>query len=319
MVPGTARVFSIATEPRGGTTSELTSVETAIIPVAGLGTRMMPLTLGTSKNLLPVGFKPLVQYAVEEALEAGCKKVVIVGGPEDVSLYKKAFAQQKSDALEAKLAKDEDLAELIGPIEEMGAQLEFVIQEEPLGLGHAIYQAHEYVTGGSFAVISPDDLILDGLETPALRSMVGVYQGGVSVAAIEVSAEETKKYGIFKLADGSQNGRSIPAVGMVEKPKENPPSNLAAVGRYILPASIMDVLSQEKRGAGNEVQLTDAIDDMVSSGATSLNATLYEGQRFDCGKKQGFLDAWEHVISLEKEKLLTHEPTETREVTAFEA
>ena len=157
-------------------------------------------------------------------------------------------------------------------------------------------------------------LILDGLEASALPSMMDSYQGGIAVAAMPVSEEDTKKYGVFRLArDADTKSDAIHAVGMIEKPQSNPPSNLAAIGRYILPPEVMDLLAEGKKGAGNEVQLTDALDDMVNSGKSALFATRFRGERFDCGNKLGHLLANKHVTDLELTTQLGYEPEVSQE------
>lgn len=313
-----APAFKTATD--GSSTTSPDKITTAIIPVGGLGTRMLPATMSTSKNMLNVGSRSLIEYAVEEALSAGCETVVIVCGPEDVDSYRNQF--QLRDALKEKVGSKEDLQEAVAPLLEMGEHVRFVVQDEALGLGHAIYQANEYVKDRPFAVILPDDLILDGLEPSALPSMVDSYQGGIAVAAMPVSEEDTKKYGVFRLArDADTEADAIHAIGMVEKPQSNPPSNLAAIGRYILPSEVMNLLSEGKKGAGNEIQLTDALDEMVSSGQAQLFATRFRGERFDCGNKLGHLLANKHVTDLELTTHFGYEPdieTEQEQSAVFD-
>lgn len=251
---------------------------------------MLPLTNAVPKNMLAVGLKPLIEYAVEEASLAGCKEIHIVCGPADIETYRRHFILR--DDIAAKIASPdkEDIRTRVEEVTRHAARLNFILQEEPKGLGHAVLMAKDHISG-PFAVILPDDLILEGLEPIALSGMVESYKGGISIAAMEVSEADTKKYGIFSVNGTTQaDSPSIPATGIIEKPKTNPPSRLAAIGRYILPPSVMEDLVTAQPGAGGEIQLTDAIE-RVRAGGEQLNAVRFNGTRFDCGDRAGFASA----------------------------
>jgi UTP--glucose-1-phosphate uridylyltransferase len=254
-----------------------------------MGTRFLPATKATPKELLPVIDKPLIQYAIEEAKEAGIERMIFVSHPsktaierhvmDDADLRAELHARGKpelaDDLEEAALSDDADDAV-------------FVMQHEPLGLGHAVLCARDYALPGPVAVILPDDLIVDG---NCLKEMVTAYKtaaAGHMVASMRVPAEDTRKYGILSVTE--KNGQLLHADGMVEKPApEKAPSCHAVVGRYILDEQIFDALEHQAPGAGGEIQLTDAI----ARGADKLGLAGYSfsGTRFDCGSKAGMLRA----------------------------
>ncbi|MBM1219196.1 UTP--glucose-1-phosphate uridylyltransferase [Ponticoccus sp. SC2-23] len=269
------------------------SVRTAIFPVAGLGTRFLPATKATPKELLPVIDTPLIQYAIDEARAAGIERMVFVTHPSKPAIERHVMDDK---ALRAELqarGKDglaEDLAEsAFCPVAD---DVRFVMQPEPLGLGHAVLCARDEVLPGPVAVILPDDLILG---TPgALSEMIAAHEGGHMVATMTVPREETAKYGILAVTE--QDGPIMKARGMVEKPAPaTAPSREAVVGRYVLDASIFADLETQAPGAGGEIQLTDAI----SRGAArlGLRGFRFSGQRFDCGSKAGMLAATLHLAS----------------------
>lgn len=273
-------------------------IEDVVIPVGGLGSRMWPLTLSTPKNLLPVGRRTLIEYAVEEAVLAGIKRIHLICSPRDANAYYQQFYPSKEvlDTI-AKPGKEE-LKARVERVMQYAPMINIQVQENPRGLGHAVLEASGKVKG-DFAVILPDDLMLDGLVPNTLQSMIGAYQGGISIAAMRVTIEDTKKYGIFSVPDQSDDyARSYLATAIVEKPKANPPSQLAAMGRYILPLKIMDVLEKTGEGAGGEIQLTDAIDSMCASG-TPLHAVRFPGTRYDCGDMTGYMQAQIAISQLE--------------------
>lgn len=265
-------------------------VRTAIFPVAGLGTRFLPATKATPKELLPVLDTPLIQYAVDEAREAGIERMIFVSHPskkaierhvmEDARLTRELKARGKADIAEA--LSDAALC----PVED---DARFVMQPEPKGLGHAVLCARDHVLDGPVAVILPDDLILG--QVGCLSEMAAAYASGEIghlVATMEVPEDRVHKYGVLSVT--GKNGAIIKADGMVEKPKaQNAPSRQAVVGRYILDASIFDALETQKPGAGGEIQLTDAI----ARGAADLGlgGFQFSGTRFDCGSKAGMLEA----------------------------
>ncbi|MBM2576021.1 UTP--glucose-1-phosphate uridylyltransferase [Jannaschia sp. Os4] len=263
-------------------------LDTVIFPVAGMGTRMLPATKVTPKELLPVYDTPLLHFAVEEALAAGARRLVMVSHP-DKAAIEDWFAPQPE--LEASLAAKgkADLLEVVRSSRlPDGVEVTFVMQDEPLGLGHAVLCGAEAVVGGGpVGVILPDDLILG---SPALAEMAEAWTGAMRslVAAQEVPRERVSSYGIFDCGEGTpERGPVRAATGFVEKPDpDDAPSRLAAVGRYVLGSAIFDVLRGTGTGAGGEVQLTDAIAAMGG-----IHAFRFSGTRHDCGSKDGMVEA----------------------------
>jgi UTP--glucose-1-phosphate uridylyltransferase len=265
-----------------------------VFPVAGLGTRFLPATKVVAKEMLPVLDRPLIQYAVDEAVDAGADTLVFV-----TNRYKHAIADyfDKAYELEAKLAEagKDALLDLVKGTLPKGVQCVFVTQPEALGLGHAVLCAKPVVGDEPFGVILPDDLIWTGEGAGALRQMGDLSaaneHAGV-IAVEEVPREDTGKYGIVdaeKIDDRAARIRMV-----VEKPKpEAAPSNLAIVGRYVLPGRIFELLEKTKPGAGGEIQLTDAIEALL--GEKSVYAYRFEGTRFDCGNKLGLVRATLHM------------------------
>lgn len=274
-------------------------VRTAIFPVAGLGTRFLPATKATPKELLPVLDTPLIQFAIDEARDAGIERMVFVSHPS-----KSAIERHVMDDVRLRTElKSRGKAELATSLQEAAfCEVEddvvFTMQDNPLGLGHAVLCARDHVLPGPVAVILPDDLILG---KGCIGEMIDAYaQGGSGhlVATMPVAAEETSKYGILSVT--SQDGSLLMADGMVEKPSpEKAPSLDAVVGRYVLDASIFDVLATQPPGAGNEIQLTDAIN--TGAGTVGLAGLRFSGQRFDCGAKAGMLRAVLHIASQDPE------------------
>jgi len=260
----------------------------AVFPVAGLGTRFLPATKASPKEMLPIVDKPLIQYAVEEAVAAGIDTMVFITGRSKNAIidhFDKAY--ELENELEAK-GKTEIL-KLIQGILPPHVSCVFIRQSEALGLGHAVYCARPVVGDEPFAVILADDLIEDG-NRGCLAQMVNLYeQKHCSILGVErVDPSETGSYGIVKT--GQFTGTSGPVEIIVEKPKpEQAPSNLAVVGRYILTPAIFDKLKKTGRGAGGEIQLTDAIADLLKD--EHVLAFEFEGKRYDCGSKLGFLIA----------------------------
>lgn len=268
-----------------------------VFPVAGLGTRFLPATKTVAKEMLPVLDRPLIQYAVDEAVDAGADTLIFV-----TNRYKHAIADyfDKAYELESKLAKsgkDELLALVQGTLPK-NVRCVFVTQPEALGLGHAVLCAKPVVGDEPFGVILADDLIWNGNpgsgRAGALRQMyeVAAREDAGVVAVEEVPREDTGKYGIVDAETISERAARIRLV--VEKPKpEDAPSNLAIVGRYVLPARIFSLLEQTKPGAGGEIQLTDAIEDLLHE--KPVLAYRFEGTRFDCGNKLGLVKATLHM------------------------
>ena len=264
-------------------------VRKAVFPVAGLGTRFLPATKVVPKEMLPVLDRPLIQYAVDEAVDAGADTLVFV-----TNRYKHAIADyfDKAYELESKLAqagKDELLALVQGTLPR-NVRCVFVTQPEALGLGHAVLCAKPVVGDEPFGVVLPDDLIWNGQGAGALRQMaeLSVREDCGVIAVEEVPRDQTDKYGIVDATSVSERAAKINLV--VEKPKPDiAPSNLAIVGRYVLPGRIFELLEQTRPGAGGEIQLTDAIEALLAE--QSVLAYRFEGTRFDCGNKLGLVKA----------------------------
>ena len=263
-------------------------IRKAVFPVAGLGTRFLPATKTVPKEMLPIVDKPLIQYAVDEAVEAGCDTMVFV-----TNRYKHAVADyfDKAYELEQKLeraGKTEQL-ELIRNVLPPGVRAVFVTQAEALGLGHAVLCAKPVIGDEPFAVLLPDDLIWSRGDG-ALKQMAdrAVATGGSVIAVQDVPRQQTGSYGI--VATAGFDGRAGRITQIVEKPKpEDAPSNLAVVGRYILDPSIFGLLENTRQGAGGEIQLTDAIAELLP--LAQVDAFRFHGTRFDCGTHLGLIEA----------------------------
>lgn len=259
-------------------------VRKAVFPVAGLGTRFLPATKAIPKEMLPVVDKPLIQYAVEEALDSGIEQIVFVTGKRKVALEDHFDNDHELELnLEAK-KKDEILHEIKRVVPETGTII-YTRQNEPLGLGHAIWCARDVVGDEPFAVILADDLIK--ADTPVLAQMLLRFDEKQSsiIAVMEVDKSQTDKYGILDYTDSE--GDLHRALGLVEKPKpDNAPSNLAIIGRYILTPDIFKFLGKKKYGAGGEIQLTDAMAMLLKE--QDIYGYRFDGYRFDCGDKAGF-------------------------------
>ena len=259
----------------------------AVLPVAGLGTRFLPATKAIAKEMLPVVDKPLIQYAVEEARAAGIEQFCMVTGRGKTALVEHFDIAFELEATLRERNRQDALASLKGTITEPGSMVT-VRQQVPLGLGHAIWCARAFIGDDPFAILLPDDLVL--AETACLRQLADAYRetGGNVVAVVEVPWEQTNRYGI--LQTGKDDGRLVEVTGLVEKPApEHAPSNLSIIGRYILMPEVIGHLAKMERGAGNEVQLTDGMAKLI--GTQPFHGLRYEGKRFDCGDKVGFLEA----------------------------
>ena len=265
----------------------LNKVRKAVFPVAGLGTRFLPATKAMPKEMLPVVDKPLIQYAVEEAAAAGIEQMIFVTGRNKRAIEDHFDrAPELEQQLEA--SAKHDLYELLMSATPKGVSFVYVRQPEPLGLGHAVLCAEPVVGDEPFAVILADDLID---ATPGVTAqLVDSYQRtGASVLAVEnVPLADTARYGI--VATEALNPREEKVTRIVEKPQpDEAPSTLAVVGRYVLRPEIFTELAMTQRGSGGEIQLTDAIERRVARG--EVIALRFEGRRFDCGSKAGFLEA----------------------------
>ena len=261
-------------------------IKKCVFPVAGMGTRFLPATKASPKEMLPIVDKPLIQYAVEEAVEAGCTEMVFITGRNKRSIedhFDKAYELET----ELELRQKDKLLAHVRDILPSNITCMYIRQTEALGLGHAVLCAQAAVGNEPFAVILADDLI----DTPkgALKQMVDVYnQSGNSILGVEtVDPSQTGSYGIVEVEKLKSYQRII---NIVEKPKpEEAPSNLAVVGRYILTPRIFDLLTNLPRGAGNEIQLTDGIARLLDHEFVLAHA--FDGKRYDCGSKLGYLEA----------------------------
>ena len=261
----------------------------AVFPVAGLGTRFLPATKANPKEMLPIVDKPLIQYAVEEAVAAGITELIFITGRTKRSItdhFDKAYELETE--LEKK-GKTEQL-EIVRSIIPDGVTCIYIRQAEPLGLGHAVLCAKPVIGDEPFAVILPDDLIDDG-SRGAINQMIDKYQQHDSsvIAVQNVPKEETSKYGIVETS--STEDKSLSKINsIVEKPEPAlAPSTLGVVGRYVLSPGIFNCLTQTPKGAGNEIQLTDAISLLIKK--ESIYAYEFEGTRYDCGSKLGYMQA----------------------------
>jgi UTP--glucose-1-phosphate uridylyltransferase len=264
-------------------------VRKAVFPVAGLGTRLLPASKAMPKEMLPIIDRPLIQYAVDEAVAAGCDTLVFV-----VNRHKHAIADHfdRAHELEQRLERSgkHELLALVRDVLPRGVRTIFVNQSEALGLGHAVLCAEHAVGDEPFAVILPDDLIWNRSGAPALAQMVAesARMGASMIAVEDIPREHTGRYGIVSV--DAADGRSARIRSMVEKPKpEAAPSTLAIVGRYVLHPRVFRFLHSLPPGAGGEIQLTDAIDALLN--VEPVYAYRFEGERFDCGNKLGVVEA----------------------------
>ena len=275
------------------------AVRKAVFPVAGFGTRFLPATKAVPKELLPVVDKPLIQYAVDEALAAGIEQMIFVtgrgkGGIEDY--FDSAFEVEAD--LVAK--KKDKILDLVRQTQLAPGQAAFVRQQVMSGLGHAVWCARHLTGDEPFAVLLPDELLWNPAR-PCLAQMMETYEakGGSVIAVVDVPREHTSRYGIVD--PGAVEGAAIEVRGFVEKPRpEVAPSTLAAVGRYILDPKVMHLLEDQEKGAGDEIQLTDALARLI--GDQPFHAHVFEGDRHDCGEKTGFIQA-NLALALEREDM----------------
>jgi UTP--glucose-1-phosphate uridylyltransferase len=258
-------------------------VRKAVFPVAGLGTRLLPATKSIPKEMLTIVDKPLIQYAVDEAREAGIEQLVFVTGRGkatlddyfDIGFELETTMRERSKSLDALEPSRSGFGEIVS-----------VRQQQPLGLGHAVWCAKQVVGDEPFAVLLPDDLMAG--KPGALRQMVDAYAelGGNILCTEEVPPARTASYGI--ITPGEARGRAVEVMGLVEKPKpDESPSNLGIIGRYILQPEIMGVLDAQEQGAGGEIQLTDAMAKLI--GHQPFHAVTVDAVRHDCGDKTGFV------------------------------
>jgi len=265
-------------------------VRKAVFPAAGLGTRFLPATKAQPKEMLPIVDKPIIQYGVEEALAAGCDQIIIITGRGKVAIEDHFDVSYELERILADRGKT-DLLKIVKQISDM-IHVAYVRQKEALGLGHAVLMAKELIGNEPFAVILADDVI--DAPKPCLKQMVEVFEETQAsvIASQVVEGPAISSYGVLdiKEADGRFNGRLSEIKHMVEKPKlEEAPSKQAIIGRYILTPAIFDVLEKTTPGAGGELQLTDAMRNLLQQ--ERMWAYVYEGKRYDTGDKLGFLKA----------------------------
>lgn len=263
-------------------------VTKAVFPVAGLGTRFLPATKSVPKEIMTLVDRPLIQYAIDEAREAGIKDFIFVTSRGKSALEDYFDVAPELESSLRKRDKNELLSILKSTNMDSGA-IAYVRQNKPLGLGHAVSCARKLIGNEPFAVILPDDVISGNV--PCLKQMVEAYEdtGGSMVATMEVTKQETSSYGVLDVAD--TDGKVVSVKGMVEKPDpDEAPSKLAVIGRYILSPKVLQNLNRIEKGAGGELQLTDAIALEMAEGR-DVFGYRFDGKRYDCGSKAGYLQA----------------------------
>jgi UTP--glucose-1-phosphate uridylyltransferase len=262
-------------------------VRKAVFPVGGLGTRFLPATKAMPKEMLPVVDKPLIQYAVEEARAAGIEEFIFVTGRSKTAIEDHFDHSYELETTLKERGKDTKSVNswMPGP-----GQIAYTRQQFPLGLGHAVWCARHLVGDEPFAVLLADDLVL--ADKPCLQQMTEAQSktGGNLVAVMDVPREHTNRYGILDVA--TDDGRLVAVKGVVEKPEPaKAPSTLSIIGRYILQPEVFDHLARIGRGAGGEIQLTDALAELIGGNKQPFHGLRFDGRRFDCGDKAGFLQA----------------------------
>lgn len=276
--------------------SQRKPIKKAVFPVAGLGTRFLPATKAIPKEMLPIIDRPLIQYAVDEAREAGIEQLIFVTGRGKTAIvehFDTAFE------LEATMNERDKALDVLEPTRIQPGNLVTVRQQVPLGLGHAIWCARAIVGDEPFAIFLPDELMIG--SPGCMKQMVEAYNqvGGNLISVLEVPEDEVSSYGV--IAPGKRDGALTEVLGLVEKPKRaEAPSNLIISGRYILQPEVMRVLEHQGKGAGGEIQLTDAMARMI--GQQPFHAVTFAGKRYDCGSKTGFVEAT-LAIALERDDM----------------
>lgn len=257
----------------------------AVFPVAGLGTRFLPATKAIPKEMLPIVDRPLIQYAVDEALEAGIEQIIFVTGRGKSAIEDHFDIAYELEATMS--ARGKSLDQLDGTRLKPG-NVVYVRQQEPMGLGHAVWCARDIVGDEPFAILLPDEFMWG--SPGCMKQMVDAYDriGGNVIAALEVPPEETHKYGV--ITPGKTDGALTEVLGLVEKPAPGTaPSNLMLPGRYVLQPEVMRILETQGKGAGGEIQLTDAMAQMI--GKQPFHGLSFDGERHDCGDKAGYVQA----------------------------
>jgi UTP--glucose-1-phosphate uridylyltransferase len=260
-------------------------VRKAVFPVAGLGTRFLPATKAIPKEMLPIVDRPLIQYAVDEAREAGIEQLIFVTGRGKTAIVEHFDTAYE---LEATMHERQKSLDVLAATRVQPGNLVTVRQQVPLGLGHAIWCARAVIGDEPFAIFLPDELMIGA--PGCMKQMVDAYSqvGGNVISVLEVPRSEVSSYGV--IAPGKTNGNLTEVTGLVEKPKvDDAPSNLIISGRYILQPEVMDLLENQEKGAGGEIQLTDAMAQMI--GNQPFHAVTFDGTRYDCGSKTGFVEA----------------------------
>lgn len=259
----------------------------AVLPVAGLGTRFLPATKALAKEMLPVVDRPLIQYAIEEARAAGIEQFCLITGRGKTQIVEHFDVAYELEKTLEERGKTDVLADLRAQAIEPGA-LVTVRQQVPMGLGHAIWCARAFIGDDPFAILLPDDLMLCEKSCTAQLAEAYYETGGNVVAIEEVPRDRVNRYGVLDVE--KDMGRLVSVKGLVEKPPvDKAPSNLTVIGRYVLMPEVIGHLAKMERGAGNEVQLTDGMAKLI--GHQPFHGLRYEGRRFDCGDKAGWLEA----------------------------
>lgn len=277
------------------------SIKKAVIPAAGLGLRFLPATKAQPKEMLPIVDKPTIQFVIEETVAAGIEDILIITGRN-----KRAIEDHFDHCVEIEtILKQKDKEEQLNMINRINgmADIHYVRQKEPLGLGHAIYCARTFVGNEPFAVLLGDDIIYS--RVPCIKQLVDIYEerGGTVLGVQRVESSELHKYGIVDTGEGvslpNSPGPAYKVSSLVEKPsREDAPSDLAVLGRYIIEPEIFSILEKTKPGAGGEIQLTDALNELAQ--VRSVWAYAFQGKRYDVGDKLGFLKATvEHALRRE--------------------
>ncbi|MCV0383600.1 MAG: UTP--glucose-1-phosphate uridylyltransferase GalU [Erythrobacter sp.] len=275
-------------------------IRKAVFPVAGLGTRFLPATKAIPKELLPIVDRPLIQYAVDEAREAGIEQMIFVTGRGKTAIVEHFDMAYELEATMESRGKD---LSVLDPTRAVPGDIITVRQQVPMGLGHAIWCARAIVGDEPFAIMLPDELMVarKGGGTGCMAQMVEAYEkvGGNLISVLEVPEDEVSSYGVID--PGAQDGALTEVKGLVEKPaRDQAPSNKIVSGRYILQPEVMRILEGQEKGAGGEIQLTDAMARMI--GDQAFHAVTFDGRRFDCGSKTGFVEAT-LALALEREDM----------------
>lgn len=263
-------------------------ISKCVFPVAGLGTRFLPVTKELAKEMLPLVNRPIISYGVEEAIASGCGEIIMITGRAKRSLenyFDRSFELEELLKSRGKMELYEEMIKISNM-----AEILFIRQREPLGLGHAVLCAEQVCKNEYFAVALPDDVFIND-DAPVLSQLIKIHEkmGGSVIALEEVAPENVSRYGIVKSQFEIEPGLHK-IIDMTEKPKpEEAPSNLAIMGRYVLSPSIFEVLKEQKAGAGGEIQLTDAIKTLCTQ--EPVWGVVYNGRRFDCGTQKGWLAA----------------------------